>query len=219
MLTIKEVLEFLTANKENEELSVLFEEGGLFADKVNKNPSLTPDLVLDFLKTDEGQTLIQPIVDKRVSDAVKKRDKYHEGIIESEVKRRLAAEILKLNPTEEPWQKEIRELREENEKEKKERAKENLKRQIVEEAARIGVDPFFIEDYLPESYEVGQLYLQKIKNRDKQIEEKITNDLLTRGQKPGAGADPGKPKVKSDLSKLSLAEMIKMEENGELDKI
>lgn len=208
-MTIEEIKVFLTEHKNEAEVKA-------FLTELSSEHVIAPDEVNEFLKTEDGKLLIQPFVDQAVTKAVKTRDKAHEVLVEVEVKKKVASEILKMNPAEEPWQKEIRELKEENEKERNERAKDVLKRQIVEEAMKMGVDPFFVDDFMPESLEVGKLYLQKIKARDKQLIEVKTNELLATGFKPGSAAV--KRDVKQDLSKLTQAELIRLEMDGILDQ-
>lgn len=208
-MTIDDVKAFLSENKDAPEVQEFiagFGGGGM----------PTADQVREFIATEEGKLVIQPVIDSTVTKAIKTRDKAHEQAMNAEVSRRVAAEMLKLNPQEEPWQKEMREVRENLENERKERARDNMKRQLVEEAARMGVDPFFIDDYLPESIEVGKLYLQKIAARDKAVIQKANNELLAAGSyKPAAGQ--GKDAQKIDLSKLSRDELVKMEQEGSLD--
>lgn len=172
--------------------------------------------VLAYMETDAGKAIVQPIVDKRVTTAVQTRDKFWETEkLEPELKKRLAVEVLKMNPKEEPWQKEIRELKEENEKEKSARAQDNLKRLIVEKAAALGVEPFFIDEYTPPSIEQGELFLQKIREHNTKLTEKITNDLIAKNAYvPGAGKEK---EGKIDFSKLTMAEAVKMEMEGKLD--
>lgn len=215
----EEILKLLTSdlvvkwleNKESEEVQKFL--------KQHASPEITQEQFTAFLETEKGAEMVSPLIDKRVTEAVKKRDKYHEENREKEIKSRVAAEILKLNPQEEPWQKEIRELKAENEKERKARAQDQLKREIVEEAAKMGVDPFFIDDYLPNTIDEAKLYLKRIKDFSNTIVEKTTNELLAKGYKPGSGNGEGDQRRKSlqDLSKLSQEEMIHLEMEGSLD--
>lgn len=208
-MTIEEIKEFLIDNKDDEKVK------SFLSSMVHKEP-VTPDEVNEFLKTEDGKSLIQPYVDQRVTEAVKKRDKVHVEALEVEVKKRVATEVLKMNPAEEPWQKEIRELKEMNESEKRERAKDNLKRQIVEEAAKMGVNPFFVDDYTPDSFEVGKLFLQKIKAHEDELVKVKANELMAGGFKPGSGSDKGNGKM--NLSTLTRDEMIRLELEGRLDE-
>lgn len=209
-MNIEEIRAYLAEHKDDEDVVTFM---GEFA----TTKETTPDDVLEFLKKDEGRKLVEPFIDQAVTKAVKTRDKAHEVALESEVKRRVAAEVLKINPQEEPWQKEIRELKEMNEQEKRERAKDQLKRQLVEKAAALNVNPFFIEDYLPESIEVGELYLKKIKEFAEGVEKKAVNDLMASNSlKPKSGSN--KETVKKDLSKLTQEEAIRLEMEGKLDE-
>jgi len=209
-LTIEQVREWLTQNKETDGVKD-------FLSELSTEKPLTPEAFQKYLESADGDKLIQPLIDKRVTDAVKTRDRVNEEKLESELKKRLAVELLKINPQETPEQKQIRELREEMDKEKKLREKDLLKRQIVEAAAAVGLDPFFVDSYLPESLEEAQLYIKKIQERDKKRDEKLANELVSSSSfKPKSGEDN---KKKVDLSKLSVKEMQKLEESGELDAL
>jgi len=120
-----------------------------------------------------------------------------------------------MNPAEEPWQKENRELREKFEMSEAERAKDSLKRQLVEKAALLKVNPFFIEDYLPPSLEVGELFLQKIKAHDEEMKKATVNELVASGYKPKSG--DSKDTRKLDLTTLTQEEAIRLEMEGKLD--
>lgn len=209
-MTIAEIKEFLAANAEDTEVKAFLAE-------LSPEKNITTDEVVEFLKGDDGKAIVQPMIDQAVTKAVKTRDKAHAEILETEVKKRVAAKVLEMNPQEEPWQKEIRELNERLENEKAERARDQLKRQLVEEASKSGVDPALLEDYLPESFEVGKVFIQKIKNLSKTVADQATNALLANGYKPAAGQSKDNGQ-KVDLSKLSQAEMIELEMKGELDK-
>lgn len=210
-MTIDEVKAFLSENKDDVEVKAFLQE-------LSPETELNTDIVGSFLTTEEGRRLVQPILDQAVTKAVKTRDRAHEITLESEVKKRVASEVLKMNPQEEPWQKEIRELKEANEQEKKARANDNLKRQLVEKAAQMGINPFFIDDYLPESLEVGEVFLNKIKTFNDDVVKKATNEILANngGYKPKVGNE--KDSKKLDLSKLSRDELIKLEMEGKLDE-
>ena len=207
-MTIAEIRAYLEENKDDVEVKAYLAETA-------KPRTATPEDIGEFLKTEDGRLLVQPMIDSAVTKAVKTRDKAHEVTFESEMKKRLSAEILKMNPQEEPWQKELREVKETLEKEKSERAKDQLKRQLLEEAVKLQVDPFYFEDYLPESIEQGRLFIQKIQAREKALKEQVSNETLATSFKPGSGSErPGK----IDLTKLSQAEIVKLEMEGKLDE-
>lgn len=209
-ITIADVRKFLEEAKDTDEVKT-------FISELSKPGEVTVDMFKKFAESDDGKIVIEPMIDKRVTDAVKTRDKFWEKErLEPEVKKRVAAEVLKLNPQEEPWQKEIRELKEANENEKRERAKDNMKRQIVEKAQTMNVDAFFLEDFLPETIEQGELYLKRISDRDKKIAEKAVNDLIAQGRFVPNGAKTTESKI--DYSKLTMDEAIKLEMEGKLDE-
>jgi hypothetical protein len=174
-ITLDQVKGFLSQNKDKPEIVALLSE---------LNP-ITTDAVSVFLETKEGQDLIQPYGDKRVTSAI---DTYKKGKFESEVKARLAAELLKINPTESSEQKQIREMREEMEQEKKERERERLQGQIKELAFKEQVDPEFISGINFGSFEEAALYTKTFKAKQEELKIKVTNELLANGSyKPKSG--------------------------------
>lgn len=208
-MTIKEIKEFLEESKDAEDVKAFIAE-------MSKTVEVTPELFKKFMESDDGKILVQPYGDQRATEAVKTRDKFWERErLDPEVKRRLAEELLKMNPTKNPLELEVEAMKKTLAEEKSERAKDQLRRQIVEKAAEMKVDPFFLEDYLPASVEVGELYLKRIAERDKKIIEKATNDLIAAGKfVPNSGKQK---ESKVDFSKLTQAEAIKLEMEGKLD--
>jgi len=177
IMNLEEIKAWLAEHKEDDGVINFLKE-------LSPAPELTPEAFKDYLDTQDGQRLIQPHVDRTVDKAIKT---YRENHFAAEVKKEVAAEILKINPTETPEQRQIRELRETVEKSEKERAQDRLKRQIVEEASKIGVDAFFVDDYLPGSIDEGKVYLQKIKGYVDAQKTKVANELLASGGKPSGG--------------------------------
>ncbi|MEN6623934.1 MAG: hypothetical protein ABFD50_20610 [Smithella sp.] len=208
-VTIDDVRKFLAENKDDENVKILVKT--LIGEK-----TITPDEVSDFLKTEEGEKLIQPYGDARVTQALKTAEKkWMEDKLEPEVKRRLAAELVKLTPKDDPVSRQLKEMSDKLEESERNRLKDQLKRQVVERAANLKVDPFFIEDFLPPSIEEGDLYLQKIAAHDKIIKEQAINELIASNNFVPNG---GKKKTeKIDISKLSKKELTQLEIEGKLD--
>ena len=205
-LTLEQVKEFLIQNKEKPEIVALFSE-------LNPRPELTVDEVRPFLETKEGKELIQPYGDKRVTEALKT---YKNGNFEAEVKARVAAKLLELNPGETPEQKRIRELEEKDVNRDKEWAQKELRSQIEKLAFKEQVDPEFISGINFGSIEESALYIKNLKARDEVLKNKVTNELLASGYKPKAGK--GQDENKIDLSKITTEQAIELEMKGELDK-
>jgi tRNA A37 threonylcarbamoyladenosine dehydratase len=208
-LTLNDVREWLAKNKDAADVKA-------FLGEIAPTHQLSADEVKEFLDTQDGKSLLQPMMDSRVTEAI---GTYKKGHFDAEVKKQVAArvseEMAKLNPQETPEQAQIRELKKAFEDERAARERDNLKRQIVETGAQMGVEPFFLEDYLPASFEQGKLYLQKIAEFVKQRESKAKNELLATGFKPGSGADTNKNRV--DLSKLTLEQAMQLEMEGKLN--
>jgi len=94
-MTIQEIRDFLTENKETDEVK------GFLAELIPEQ-KITSDIVKPFLETQDGKLLVQPLIDKRITDAIKT---FKEGHFDKEVKAQVAAEILKINPQITPEQK------------------------------------------------------------------------------------------------------------------
>ena len=98
-ITIADVKKFLEESKDSDETKEFLAE-------LTKPAEVTPEMLKKFAESDDGKVILEPMVDKRVTDAVKTRDKFWEKErLEPEVKKRVAAEVLKLNPQEEPWKR------------------------------------------------------------------------------------------------------------------
>lgn len=207
-----QIVKYFTEHKDDAEVKE-------FIAKLQGEHKVTKEEFESFLGTDEGKSVVQPMIDQRVTQALTTNDKKwndkNKELIESEVKKKVAEEILKINPAEEPWQREIRELKEQNAKDKAERDRADLKRMVVEEAARMKIEPFFIEDFLPSTIEEGKLYLKKIDGFLKKYKDDVVNEVMVSGSER---LKSGKDKEgKIDLSKLTQEEIIRMEMDGTLD--
>lgn len=180
-LTLEQVKDFLTQNKDKQEIVALFSE---------LHP-ITTDAVSAFLETKEGQDFIehdqhiQTYGDKRVTTGI---DKYKKNNFVSEVRAAVAAELLKMNPSETPEQKQIREMREEMEAERKERERERLQGQIKDLAHKENVGLEYISGINFNSVEEAALHIKNHKAELEQERIKVTNELLANGSyKPKSG--------------------------------
>lgn len=193
-----------------------------FLSEITVKPEITVEDHMKWLDGEEGQKAIQPTVDKRVQQAVQKRDTYHEERLDGEVKKRVAAEVLRLNPTETPEQKALRESNERIDRMQKEWELDKRKRVLAEKAVQLGVEAFFIDDFVPASDEQSELFLKKIKDHDKMVAEKAVNDLIASdAYVPRGGDDHGGKKKKGsvNLANLSQKEIDDLEASGQLDAL
>lgn len=201
-LTFEKVKEFLSLNKDKPELITILTD-------LNIQLPITADAFEAFSETKEGQELLQPKFDKRVTQGI---ETFRKGKFESEVKARVAAELLKVNPQETSEQKQIREMREEMEQDKRERERERLQGQIKELAFKEQVDPEFISGINFGSLEEAALYTKNLKLKMDEVAKKVTNDLLANGSyKPKAGESKDKGLNIAGMSPRERFEYFKAE--------
>lgn len=206
-ITIQDVREFLEANKESSEVQEVLRV------YVPDKP-VTPDMVNSYLGTEEGKRLVQPMMDKRVTEAL---ETFKKKTFESEVSSRVAAELLKRNPEETAEQKRIRELEQNMKRSEEERQAEKLKSQIKDMAFKEGVPLDFIDEIPFASPEHAALYMRRFKQQITDAQTAKVNELLANGFKPGTG-NPKDSSGKKDISKLSQEELVKLELEGKLDE-
>lgn len=215
-LTFDQVKSWISAKKDEEEVKG-------FLTTIVPEKELSPDIVRAYLDSKDGREIITPILqseaDRRVSEAIKTREAKEKEIVEKEVKRRMAEELLKLNPEVPEWQGRMNELENQIKARDAAYALENLKRQIADYSYAEGLEPFFLESYVPENFEQAKLYVKLIKDRDKKRDEKLRNELIaSAGFRPGSGASPNIPGKKLDVAKLSQKEILELEMAGKLDE-
>jgi len=205
-MTIDEVKTFLSEHAKDEGVITLMKGSAQV---------LTSEIVAPFLDTQDGQRLIQPYVDRTVDKAIKT---YKDNHYTQDVKASVATELLKLNPQETAEQRRLREVEEKLSKSEKDRDIDRLKRQLVEEASKIGIDAFFIDDYIPASLDEGKLFLSKIKGYVEDQKKKVATELVTKkGFMPAPNANTVDPSAMSAKDRLSfeLAETEKRLSNKE----
>lgn len=211
-VTIEEIREFFNEHKDDEAAKQFL---------VEITPKITPELIMAFLDGDEGSKILatHPATDQRVTQAVKTATEKERVKIDAEVKRLVAAEVLKRNPTESDEQRQIRELKESFESEKSARARETLQRQLIEEGSKKKVDAISLIEagWMPASLEEGLVTLEKVAKRDADLEARIRSEMVASGSyKPGSGQGT---KDKVDIKSLTRDQMIALEKEGKLDAI
>jgi hypothetical protein len=207
-LTLDEVKAFIEANKEKPEIVE-------YVMSISIDKPLTSEVVMGYLNTIEGKGLIQPLMDQRVTDAIKTHDIKMKAANEAAIKAGVNAELARLNPTETPAEKQIRELQKNQEDMKIQWEKEKLESAITMEAAKRGVPLELVKDVpypsLDHFINVATIWDQV---KSKEV-DKLVNERLVAPPKPGMGREP---EGKIDISKLSDKEILAMEMSGELDK-
>jgi hypothetical protein len=204
-MTIAEIKAFLKENAEKEEVKAFLAE---------QEKPITAESAGKWLETEEGKKLIQPLMDKRVTEALKT---YREGHYGEEVKKAVADEIQRINPKETPEQKQIRELVDKDRKRDAELAKERLDRQALEVLTSEGLPSWYVDILPGNTIEEKKTAIAKIKAEQSERETKIRNEILGKGFKPGSGNGGVGSATKPEASKLTLEQAIELETRGELN--
>ena len=208
--TIEEVKEWLTAKKEDEGVKSFLVE-------LNPDKPLTAEKVSEFLNTEDGKALIQPMMDKHTTDGIKT---YRTNHYDKDVRAAVAAEILKINPSETPEQKQIRELKADQEKMNSTWEREKLKNVIKEMAFKESINPAFIGSLEFSSEAEAALYIKQFKTEIENAKTAKANELLASGFKPGSGKQSNEGKMTAkEYAKLPQEERIRMVESGEADNL
>jgi hypothetical protein len=207
MITLQDVKGFLKEEADNPEVKT-------FMATMAPAKEVSAEDMLVFAQTPEGKTAIQPLIDQKVTDAIKTHDEKIKAKTDAAIKAGVAAEMIRLNPSETPEQKRLRELEEKDRKRDEEWERAKLDSRIKEIAFREGIRPEFLQGISFGSLEEATLFIQNFKKEKEQIEVAKINELAALGRKPESGINDGR---KIDVSKLSLDQAIRMEMDGELD--
>jgi hypothetical protein len=205
-MTIAEVKDFITKENDTKEVREMIQSVAV----------ITPEAFGKFLESDDGFKVVRPHFDRYAERAIKTHDEKKREEIEAEISKR-AAELgrkEKLTVAEE-----VSEIKKRLDAKDSELARERTLRQLEAEAAKrklVLKDEIDIDN--PKlTLERGIELLDARQRGYEERETRIKNELLSSGFKPGAGAGNGKPKA--DASKLSFAEMVKLEEEGKLNEL
>jgi len=208
-ITLDDVKAFIESNKANPDVAE-------FVVSISVDKPMSPELVGAYLQTTEGKNLVQPMIDQRVTDAIKTHDEKQKPKVDAAIKSGIAAEMLRLNPQETAEQRQVRELLQNQKEMQEQMEKDKRDAKIKELAFKESVSPDFVEGIPFPSVEEATLYIQRYKDHfNKALEKEINERMAKDSYKPGKGKEEEK---KIDLSKLSQAELIKMEMDGQLDQ-
>ena len=208
-MNIDEVKEFFKANAKDEKVATFI---------ASLAPAVTVEAVKPFLDTDDGRRLLQPLLDKRVTEALKT---YKEGHFEDEVKAAVATEILRLNPKETEEQKRLREVEGKLIQAEAKAKRAELHRQGMEILTKEGIPSWWIDQFTGNTIEELKVFADQVKNSYTEREVKVRNELLAGGFKPGSGSGGDRKGTMTfkEYQALPQAERIKMVETGEVEKL
>lgn len=174
-MTIEEIGQFFKDNKDDEKVKAFV---------ANLAPGVSAETVKPFLETDEGRRLLQPITDKRVTEALKT---YKEGHFDEEVKAEVAKEILKRNPKETDEQKRLHEIEGKLAKSEAKGKRDELLRQGMEVLTAKGIPSWWVEQFSGNTIEEFTVFAEQVQKSYGEREEKVRNELLGNSFKPGGG--------------------------------
>lgn len=227
-LTLTMVKEWLTANKDKDEVKVYFTE-------ITPKTTITAENVKAYLESDDGKKLIinHPTVksygDSRVMEAIKTHDEKMKSKIEADIAAGVEKKIVELYPDEDPKAKEMRKLKEdterqlrefkaETEKAKADQEAEKLRNLIITRANEKKLDAAFLKRAKLDKPEDVDAYAEEIEAILKQREDKIRNELIAEGsRKPGSGKGQ-ENKGKIDVESLSREDWEKIIKEGKLEE-
>lgn len=212
-MNIAEVKAYLAETKDDPETKAFLEE-------IAPKPELTIESVTAFLSSDEGVKIVKthPVTDQRVTDAIKKFEEKQRPVVEAEVKRRVAEEVMKLNPSESPEQKRIRELEQSFEAEKSARAKTEMLNQLNDYAReqKADISKILKSGWIPPSLEEGKLFVQQYASEIAELKKQVANETIAaNAHKPGSGQNNDRPQI--DTSKLTFEQAYELEMSGKLN--
>jgi hypothetical protein len=200
-ITIEQIKAFVEVNKDRadvvEYMATLAVEKPLNIETVN-----------GYLGTIEGKNLLQPILDRYATQAIKTHDEKQKPIIDATVKSRINEELIKLNPTETPEQRRIRELEEKDRQRDAQWEREKLNNLITSEFAKRNVPLELAKDIPYPSVEhatnVALVWEQIIaKEKEKAVNDFALSNAVRpgNGQQEDKGGDPTKGMTHEQLLK------------------
>jgi len=195
-ITIEQIRAFIDANRERADVAE-------YITSLEVEKPLNVESVSAYLGTVEGKNLIQPIIDRANTQAIKTHDEKQKPIIEATVKARVNEEVQRMNPSETPEQRQIRELRQAQEEMQRTMAKERLDYAIANEFATRGIPLEFAKDIPWPSVEHavnGALVWEKVKATeiDKEVNKRLAETQKPNGSLQQEGGDPTKGMSKQE---------------------
>jgi enoyl reductase-like protein len=177
-----EKIKKLVSDNKDDELKALLE--GL----------VTPQRVKEFLDTEDGKKLLQPILDKYHAKGLDTwKANNLEKIVEEEYQKR--------NPAETEEQKRLRKLEAELEREKKERVRETLKNKALSIATEKGLPIDLIDHFVGQDENATLESLTKLEKSWQSHTEKVVQDKFKAdGRTPHK--DKGEPKGTYTLDQI-----------------
>ena len=149
-----------------------------------RGKTVTPEGVSQFLESDDGKKLIQPLLDKYHAKGLESWKEKNLPKIEEEIQR-------KLNPEETPEQKKLRELEDKLSQSEAERKRERLRNKAISVVTEKGLNNAMdiVDHFLGQDEDATVANLNKLEKFVQKVVEQNTEALFKEG-----GRDPHKKK-------------------------
>lgn len=182
-ILIDDIKTYLTENAEAKEVK----------DLISSFSKFTPDLVDKLIEDDESWTKwFSSRTDKRVTDAIKTREKALRENLSREIENKVREEMM---PTETPDQRAIRELKVEMAEQQKQIRAERLEKAAMRIASNLEVEGIgdHLEMFIGENEDEIKKHIEWLRDRDRnKIEEGKHIHLKSSAHKPTGGDDDPK---------------------------
>ena len=180
-ITIEQVRAFVDANKDRADVAE-------YISTLAVEKPLNVENVSAYIGTIEGKNLIQPIIDRANTQAIKSHDEKQKPIIEATVKSKVNEELQRMNPSETPEQRMIRELKQNQDTMQAQMNKERLDYAIAQEFAKRNVPLELAKDIPYPSVEHAinaAIIWEQVKS--KEIDKVVNERLASMQKKPELG--------------------------------
>lgn len=190
-MEFKELKKFIEEGKEQEVKD--------YVEGLKKN-QLTPDGVKQYLETDEGKKVIQPVLDKYHAKSL---ESWKENNLEKMVGERVEQEIKNRYPEETEEQKRLKKLEAELDSERKARSYEALKSKAVSEATQKGLPIDIVDHFVGNDEDSTRANLEKLeKVWQGQLQQAVEGKFKDIGRDPHKDKDTGKTTIDQMKEKL-----------------
>jgi hypothetical protein len=180
-ITIEQIKEFLETNKERADVVE-------YLGTLSVEQPLTVETVSAYLGTQEGKNLIQPIIDRANTQAIKTHDEKRRPVIDAEIKAKVNEELQRMNPSETAEQRMIRELKQNQDAMQAQMNKERLDYAIAQEFAKRNIPLELAKDIPYPSVEHAinaAIIWEQVKT--KEIDKVVNERLASMQKKPELG--------------------------------
>ncbi len=166
----------------------------------------TPEGVKEFLETDEGRKIIQPLLDKYHAKSL---ESWKANNLEKLTQEAVEKAIAEKYPEETEEQKRLKKLEQELDSERKARNREYLRNKALSYATEKGLPQEIVDHFLGDDEDATLQNLGKLEEVTKKLQNKWSDEIFKKGgRKPHKDEkEPGKTLTLEDVAKMSESEI------------